>query len=207
MDWNLYISIFWQCSLGIALIALTILVIYLCKAISSLRNSLGSIENTLNSTQKLVNNEIGILISDATQTLKVINNDLPELLQNLNGITASIQKISENEVQPTAHNIQELTLALSKSIQELETLVQKVSTFSGDTIHQAEYFRNQIAESLADIVGLWHGLKAGWDKIYKFTQSNGTPQSNTNNGDSNASVEEIESTDNNSDDDSLDESE
>ena len=207
MDWNFYITIFWQCSLGIALIALTILVIYLCIALSSLRNSLSSIQNTLNSTEKLVNNEIGILITDASQTLKAINNDLPELLQNLNGVTASIQQISENEVQPTIHNIQELTLALSKSIQELESLVQKVSTFSGDTIHQAEYFRNQVAESLADIVGLWHGLKAGWDRIYKSTQSNGTPQSNTNNGDSDSSVEEIESPDNTLENESPDESE
>lgn len=207
MDWNFYITIFWQGSLGIALIALTILVIYLCIALSSLRNSLSSIQNTLNSTEKLVNNEIGILITDASQTLKAINNDLPELLKNLNGVTASIQQISENEVQPTIHNIQELTLALSKSIQELESLVQKVSTFSGDTIHQAEYFRNQVAESLADIVGLWHGLKAGWDRIYKSTQSNGTPQSNTNNGDSDSSVEEIESPDNTLEKESSDESE
>ena len=207
MDWNFYISIFWQVSLGIALIALTILVIYLCKVLSSLRNSLSSIQNTLNSTEKLVNNEIGILITDATQTLKVINNDLPEFMQNLNGVTALIQQISENEVQPTAHNIQELTFSLSKSIQELEALVQKVSTFSGDTIHQAEYFRNQVAESLADIVGLWHGLKAGWDKISKLTQSNGTPQSNTNNGDSDSSGKEIKFPDNNSEDESPDESE
>lgn len=207
MDWNFYISIFWQCSLGIALIALTILVVYLCKALSSLNNSLNSIQNTLNSTEKLVNNEFGILITDATQTLKLINNDLPKLLQNLNGVTASIQQISENEVQPTIHNIQELTHALSKSIQELETLVQKVSTFSGDTIHQAEYFRNQVVESLADVVGLWHGLKAGWDRIYKSTQSNGTPQSNTNNGDSDSLVEVSESPDNSSEDESPDESE
>lgn len=207
MDWNLYITIFWQCSLGIALIALTILVIYLCRALSSIKNSLSSIQNTLNSTEKLVDNEIGVLITDASQTLKVINNDLPQLLQNLNAVTASIQQISENEVQPTIHNIQELTLALSKSIQELESLVQKVSTFSGDTIHQAEYFRNQVAESLADIVGLWHGLRAGWDRIYRSTQSNGTPQSNTSNGDSESLGEVDEPPDITPEDETPDESE
>ncbi|MCG9127987.1 DUF948 domain-containing protein [Candidatus Poribacteria bacterium] len=207
MDWNFYISLFWQCSLGIALIALTILVIYLCKVLGSLRNSLSTIQNTLNSTEKLVNNEIGTLITDATQTIKVINAELPELLQNINGVTASIQQISENEIQPTIHNIQELTLALSKSIKELESLVELVSTFSGDTINQAEYFRNQVAESLADVVGLWHGLKAGWDRIYKSTHSNGKPQTNTENGDSETVVQEIESKQDDSDNETQDESE
>ena len=97
--------------------------------------------------------------------MKEVNKELPELLQNLNGLTASLQGISESEIQPTVHNIQEMSGALNQSIQELDALVQKVSRFSGQTIEQATFFRNQIAVSLADIVSLWQGIKAGWDSF------------------------------------------
>ncbi len=193
MDWNIIVSIFWKCSLGAALIALTVLFCYLCAAIGSVRNSLNSIQNTLNSTENLVNQEVGILINDVSQTVKSINKELPELMQNLNGVTASIQQISEDEVQPTLHNIQEVTQTLNQSIKELESLIQKVSTFSGQTIEQAEYFRNQVAVSLADIVSMWQGLKAGWDKLYRSYSSNGKDKPNEQNGEAEQQndVEEI----------------
>lgn len=170
MDWSLIASLFWKFSLGIFLIALTALAGYMCAAIGSLRNSLNSIRNTLNSTETLVNQEIGELIADVDRTVKEVNKELPALLQNLNGLTASLQEISESEIQPTVHNIQEMSGALNQSIQELEELVQKVSGFSGQTIEQAAFFRNQIAVSLADIVSLWQGIKAGWDS-FSSTQS------------------------------------
>ena len=165
MDWNFIGSIFWKFSLGVLLLALTALAGYLCAAIGSLRNSLNSIRNTLNSVENMVNQEIGELITDADKTVKAVNAELPELLQNLNGLTASLQGISESEIQPTVHNIQEMSGALNQSIQQLEELVQKVSSFSGQTIEQATFFRNQIAVSLADIVSLWQGIKAGWDSF------------------------------------------
>ena len=170
MDWILIASLFWKFGLGILLIALTALVGYMCAAVGSLRNSLNSVRNTLNSTENIVNHEIGELITDVDRTVKEVNKELPELLQNLNGLTASLQGISESEIQPTVHNIQEMSGALNQSIQELDELVQKVSNFSGQTIEQAVFFRNQIAVSLADIVSLWQGIKAGWDS-FSTTQS------------------------------------
>lgn len=165
MDWSLIASIFWKFSLGIFLIALTALAGYMCAAVGSLRNSLNSIRNTLNSTEDIINQEVGELITDVDKTVKEVNKELPELLQNLNGLTASLQGISESEIQPTVHNIQEMSSVLNQSIQELDNLVQKVSDFSGQTIEQAAFFRNQIAVSLADIVSLWQGIKAGWDSF------------------------------------------
>ena len=162
MDWSLIASLFWKFSFGIFLLALTALAGYMCAAVGSLRNSLNSIRNTLNSTENIVNQEIGELITDVDRTVKEVNKELPELLQNLNGLTASLQGISESEIQPTVHNIQEMSGALNHSIQELEELVRKVSSFSGQTIEQATFFRNQIAISLTDIVSLWQGIKAGW---------------------------------------------
>ena len=55
--------------------------------------------------------------------------------------------------------------ALNQSIQVLEELVQKVSGFSGQTIEQATFFRNQLAVSLTDIISLWQGVKAGWESF------------------------------------------
>ena len=165
MDWSLIASIFWKFSLGVLLLALTALAGYLCAAVGSLRNSLNSIRNSVNSTESIVNQEVGELISDVDKTVKEVNKELPQLLQNLNGLTASLQGISESEIQPTVHNIQEMSGALNQGIQELEELVQKATSFSGQTLEQATFFRNQIAVSLADIVSLWQGVKAGWDSF------------------------------------------
>ena len=165
MDWSLIASLFWKFSLGILLIALTALAGYMCAAIGSFRNSLNSIRNTLNSTENIINQEVGELITDVDKTVKEVNKELPELLQNLSGLTASLQGISESEIQPTIHNIQEMSGVLNQSIQELEDVVQKVSSFSGQTLEQATFFRNQLAVSLADIVSLWQGIKAGWDSF------------------------------------------
>lgn len=165
MDWSLTASLFWKFGLGILFLALTALVGYMCAAVGSLRNSLNSIRNTLNSTENMVNQEIGTLITDVDKTVKEVNKELPELLQNLNGLTASLQQISEAEIQPTIHNIRGMSDVLNQSIQELEELVKKVSSFSGQTLEQATFFRNQLAVSLADIVGLWQGIKAGWDSF------------------------------------------
>ena len=105
------------------------------------------------------------MITDVDKTVQTVNAELPVLLQNLNGLTASLQGISESEIQPTVHNIQEMSGALNQSIQVLEELVQKVSGFSGQTIEQATFFRNQLAVSLTDIISLWQGVKAGWESF------------------------------------------
>lgn len=165
MDWVLIASLFWKFSLGTLLLALTALAGYMCATLGSLRNSLNSIRNTLNSAEHLVNQELGALLSDVDKMVKEVNKELPALLQHLNGLTASLQGISETEIQPTAHNIHEMSAVLNQSLQELESLVQKASQFSGETLEQAEFFRNQLALSLADIVSLWQGIKAGWDNF------------------------------------------
>ncbi len=162
MDWSFIASLFWKFSLGILLLALTALAGYLCAAMGSLHNSLNSIRNTLNSAENIINQEIGVLLTDVDKTVKEVNKELPQLLQNLSGLTASLQTISDSEIRATAHNIQEMSGALNQSIQQFEDLVQKVSGFSGQTIEQATFFRNQLAVSLTEIIGLWQGIKAGW---------------------------------------------
>ena len=178
MDWSFIASLFWKFSLGFLLLALTALAGYLCAAIGSLRASLNSIRNTLNSTENIINQEIGVLVTDVDKTVKEVNKELPQLLQNLNGLTASLQTISDSEIRATAHNIQEMSGALNQSLQQLEELVQKASHFSGQTIEQATFFRNQLAVSLTEVVSLWQGIKAGWDSFTSGQSSaseEGTP--------------------------------
>ena len=165
MDWSFIASLFWKFSLGVLLLALTALAGYLCAAIGSLRNSLNSIRNTLNSAENVINQEVGVLLTDVDKTVKEVNKELPQLLQNLNGLTTSLQMLSDSEIRTTARNIQEMSGALNQSLQQLEELVQKASHFSGQTIEQATFFRNQLAVSLTEVVSLWQGVKAGWDSF------------------------------------------
>ncbi len=186
MDWSFIASLFWKFSLGVLLLALTALVGYLCAAIGSLRDSLNSIRNTLNSTENIINQEIGVLVTDVDKTVKEVNKELPQLLQNLSGLTASLQTISDSEIRATAHNIQEMSGALNQSLQQLEELVQKASNFSGQTIEQATFFRNQLAVSLTEVISLWQGIKAGWDS---FTSAHQPSASEENTEEDTASAE------------------
>ena len=140
MDWSLIASIFWKLSLGVSLIALTILTGYLCAAFGSLRNSLNSIRDTLDSIESVVNEELSALIIDADATAKALNKELPTLLQNLQALMVSWRNISESEIRPTVHNVQEMSATLNRSTQELHQLVQKVSNFSVETVEQIAFF-------------------------------------------------------------------
>ncbi len=162
MDWSLLASIFWKLSLGLLLIALTVLTGYLCAAVGSLRNSLHSIRDTLRSIESVVNQELSELIIDIDRTAKVLNTELPTLLGNLRSVLASWEGISESEIRPTVHNVREMSNVLSRSAQELDRLVQKVSDFSAETVDQVAFFRNQLAGLLTNTISVWHGIKAGW---------------------------------------------
>ena len=162
MDYSLLASSFWKLSLGLLLIALTILIGYLCAAFGSLRNSLNSIRDTLHSIESMVNQELSELMINVGTTAKALNQELPALLGNLRALLVSWESMSESEIRPTAHNIQEITTTVNHSTQELNKLVRKVSHFSLETVEQIAFFRNQLVGVLTNAISLWHGLKAGW---------------------------------------------
>lgn len=162
MDWSLIASIFWKLGLGVFLIALTILTGYLCAAFGSLRNSLNSIRDTLDSIESVVNEELSALIIDADETAKALNKELPTLLGNLRALMASWENMSESEIRPTLHNVQEMSAILNRSSQELNQLVQKVSHVSAETVAQITFFRNELGGLLTNTLSLWKGIKAGW---------------------------------------------
>lgn len=165
MDWSLLISNLWKLSLGLLLIGLTVLTGYLCAAFGSIRNSLNSIRDTLNSIEGIVNQELSELIIDVDKTTKALNEELPTLLENLRELLASWVNISESEIRPTLHNVQEMSTTLNRSTQELDQGIQKVSAFSAETVAQIAFFRNQLSGFLTNAISLWHGIKAGWSSF------------------------------------------
>ena len=88
MEWLPIASVFWKICLGILLLAFSVLIGYVCATLGSIRNSLDSIRNTLKSTEGLIDKEVTTLLGDVDQTVKEVNKGLPELLENINGITA-----------------------------------------------------------------------------------------------------------------------
>ena len=153
MEWA---SIVWQVGLGLMLFALSILFLYLCAVLNSIRKNLSSIE-------RLTSQEVGTLLKDIDQMVKVLNSELPQLLKNINEIAASLDEISKSELQPITHNIQEVTGVVNQNISKIDELVDVAADFSHQTIKRAELYRDQLSIPITDIISLWSGIKAGWE--------------------------------------------
>ena len=162
MEWA---PIVWKLSLAVFLIVLSGAIVYL---VVRLGNVLGSVGATFKSVEVVVDKEVNNLLKDVDQSVKELNNELPQLLKNINGITSSLQQISESEVQPIAHNIHEVTEAVSQGVGKLDELVDMLGDFSENTVKRAEYYRDQLAVPITDIISLWSGIKTGWEV---FSQS------------------------------------
>lgn len=162
MEWA---SIVWKLSLAVFLIVLSGAVVYLVVRLGSV---LGDIGATFKSVEAIVDKEMNSLLKDVDQTVKELNSELPKLLKNISAITASIQQISESEVQPITHNIHEMTDVVGQSVAKLDELVNLLGDFSQNTVKHAEYYRDQLAVPITDIISLWSGIKTGWEV---FSQS------------------------------------
>ena len=162
MEW---VSIVWKLSLSVFLIVLSGAVLYLVVRLGSV---LGNIGATFKSVEAMVDKELNNLLKDVDQTVKESNSEMPELLKSINAITASIQQISESEVQPITRNIHEMTVVVSQSIARLDKLVNLLGDFSQNTVKRAEYYRDQLPVPITDIISLWSGIKTGWEV---FSQS------------------------------------
>ena len=153
MEWA---SIIWQVGLGLMLFALSILFLYLCAVLNSIRKNLSSIE-------RLTSQEVGTLLKDVDQTVKALNSELPQLLKSINEIAVSLDEISKSELQPITHNIQEVTGVVNQNISKIDELVDVAADFSHQTIKRAELYRDQLSIPITDIISLWSGIKAGWE--------------------------------------------
>ena len=100
------LSLLWQIPLGVALLALAWFFF-------SLAFRLGS---TLKMIEMILDKQLGPLLEDVNQTVADINQKLPSLLEHVNQLALSIHELSEEEIQPTLHNVQETTETLNRNI-------------------------------------------------------------------------------------------
>ena len=172
-------SLYWQIPLGLLLLVLAIFFIWLAfrigKTLKSVENLLDkSVPSLLKATEHLVgvHKDLSTLLTSLDGTVTELNQKLPQLLENINGITASIQQLSESEIRATTHNIQEITETVNQNIAKIDDLVNTVADFSQTTIKHAEYYRDQLSVPVTDFIGAWSALKRSWDVFSRSRKSN-----------------------------------
>ena len=168
-------SIYWQIPLGLLLLVVAIFLVWLGsrigKTLKSVENLLDkSVPSLLTATEQLVgvHKDMSTLLTSLDGTVTELNQKLPQLLENINGITASLQQISESEIRQTTHNIQEITETVNQNIAKIDELVNTVTDFSQATIKHVEYYRDQLSTPVTDVISAWSALKASWEV---FSQS------------------------------------
>ena len=174
-------SLYWQIPLGLLLLVLAVFFIWLAvrinKTLKSVENLLDkSIPNLLKATEQLasVHRDVSTLLTSLDGTVTELNQKLPELLENINGITASMQQISESEIRQTTHNIQEITETINQNIAKIDELVNTVTDFSQTTVKHVEYYRDQLSVPVSDFVSAWSAVKTGWETFNRSRKSDGS---------------------------------
>ncbi len=179
-------ALYWQIPLGLLLLVLAIFFIWLAsrigKTLKSVENLLDkSIPSLLKATEQLVgvHRDISTLLTSIDGTVTELNQRLPQLLENINGITASIQQISESEIRSTTHNIQEITETVNQNIAKIDELVNTVTGFSQTTIKQVEHYRDQLSVPVTDVISAWSALKRSWDVFSQSRKSSTSDSEDT----------------------------
>ena len=183
---NMDTSLYWQIPLGLLLLVLAIFFIWLAfrigKTLKLVENLLDkSVPNLLKATEHLVgiHSDLSNLLTSVDGTVTELNQKLPQLLENITGITASIEQISESEIQPTTHNIQQITETVNQNIAKIDELVDTVKDFSQKTIKHAEYYRDQLSSPVGDVIGAWSALKASWGVFSQSRKSHTSDSEDT----------------------------
>lgn len=179
-------SLYWQIPLGLLLLVLAGFFIWLAsrigKTLKSVENLLDkSVPSLLKATEQLVgvHSDVSTLLTSLDGTVTELNQKLPELLENVNGITASIQQISESEIRPTTHNIQEITDSVNQNIARIDELVNTVTDFSQTTVKHVEYYRDQLSVPVSDFVSAWSAVKVGWERFNQSRKSSKSDSEDT----------------------------
>jgi len=171
VDWALFASVFWKISLAILLLALCALVGYVCATLGSIRNSLESIRSTLKTSAGVIDRELTTLLRDVDQTVREVNTEFPRILGNIDRLTASIDKISRTEIQPTIHNIHQMTETVNRNLAKLDRIVNTAAEFSQETVRHARYYRDQLSMPISDTISAWEGFKRGFEAFNQSRKS------------------------------------
>ena len=193
-----FASLYWQIPLGLLLLVLAIFFMWLAarigKTLKSVQNLLDrSIPSLLKATEHLVgvHRDISTLLTSLDGTVTELNQGLPQLLENINGITASLQQISDSEIRSTTHNIQEITETMNQNIAKIDELVNSVADFSQTTIKHVEYYRDQLSVPVTDVISAWSALKRSWD-VFSQSRKSSTSDSEDTTSEDTAKTEQNE---------------
>ena len=149
------VELLWQVPLAVSLLSLSWFLL-------SLSFRLG---RTLKSVEAVLDGEILTLLKQLNQTIGSLDQDLPELLESLNGLMVTLEKISAQEIQPTLHSLQEITELVNQRVSEIDLFIMEVNKFSTETVTRAEYYRDQLSVPITDILSLWSGVRAGIENL------------------------------------------
>ena len=96
-----------------------------------------------------------VLLPKIKKTLARINEDvIPKLggvIENLDGVTKSIQELSETEIKPMMHNIQNLTGQLNEEIPKIGTTLENVNGITASIQQLSETEIKGIAGNIQEI--------------------------------------------------------
>lgn len=179
-------SLYWQIPLGLLALVLAIFFLWLAfrigKTLRSIEKLLDKgVPSLLKATEDLVgvHGEVRTLLTSLDVTITELNQKLPQLLDNINGITASVQQMNESEIRATTHNIQEITGTVNQNIAKIDGLVDTVKDASQTTIRHAEYYRDRLAGSVTGVISAWSAIKAGWEVFRGARQSHSADETPT----------------------------
>ena len=175
-------SLYWKIPLGLLLLVLSIFFSWLTFRIGRILKSVEAllaenVFNLLKAVEELaaihrdVSNVARSLLRSVEKTVTALNQQLPQLLETTRRITASIQQISESEIRPTTHNIQEITKTVNQNVAKMDELVSTVADFSQTTIKHAEYYRDNLAGAVTNVISAWSALKASWNGFNRSWRS------------------------------------
>jgi ABC-type transporter Mla subunit MlaD len=119
----------------------------------------------LKSVESAVDGEVLPLLKQLNRAAANLNQDLPQLIGNLNGLMVTLEKISAQEIQPTLHSMQEIAELVNQKVSEIDSLIGEINQFSKETVSRAEYYRDQLSIPITDILSLWSGVRAGVEHL------------------------------------------
>ena len=135
-------ELLWQVPLAISLLSLAWFLL-------SLAFRLGK---TLKSVEAVLDGEVLTLLKQLNQTIGSLDRDLPELLESLNGLMVTLEKISAQEIQPTLHSLQEITELVNQRVSEIDLFI---NGFNGSLIiffHSSESipYKNKFGSNVGE---------------------------------------------------------
>ena len=85
------------------------------------------------------------------------------------GIEEVVKILSEEEIQPTLHNVQETTETLNRNITKIDELISIISEFSKQAVDRMSFYRDRLYIPFNDLISFYAAFKAGFEK---FTSKN-----------------------------------